>query len=252
MPARLRPLLRPDSRPGNPLRYAANPVLLLTELHYLPPAAWFVAALAAPGGVLLERHEHYQKQTFRNRALVLTAQGPKALTVPVRGGGSQVKQRIDEIRIDYSHNWMLPHWRTLQSAYNRTPYFLYYADALHALLVSRPATLYELNQGLLELVCSWLAPRLPVAYTEAWYPHYDPARVLDRRNFFHPDAPPDRMRVPAYQQAFGNTFANGLSVLDALFALGPGTAAWLRAAAPSWPGPVASPDSLLAATGPGG
>ncbi|MBC7447733.1 MAG: WbqC family protein [Hymenobacteraceae bacterium] len=207
---------------------------LLTELHFCPPAAWFAAALTAPGGVLLERHEHYQKQTFRNRALILTAQGPKPLTVPVRGGASQHKQRADEILIDTSHDWARPHCRTLQSAYNRTPYFLYYADPLLALLLAPPPTLYALNRCILDLLLGWLAPALPVAETNSWQAGYTGREVLDRRQFYTPDAPPDRMRVSPYPQAFGAGFVSGLSILDVLFALGPGTAAFLRAtAAPS-------------------
>lgn len=203
---------------------------LLSELHYCPSAAWFAAALAS-GGVLLESHEHYQKQTFRNRALVLTAQGVKPLTVPVRGGASQDKKLTAAIEIDYSHEWILPHWRTLQTAYNRSPYFLYYGDALRAALYSRPATLWEFNTGLLKLLMGWLAPALPVTTTESWQNIYPPG-VLDCRNYYSPRAAPDRMRVPPYPQAFGSAFVGGLSVLDLLFALGPGTAAFLRTAAP--------------------
>ncbi len=203
--------------------------ILLTDLLHCPPAAWFATALAAPGGVLLEAHEHYPKQTFRNRALILTAQGPKPLTVPVKGGGSQQKKRVTEIEIDYAHRWVLPYWRTLQTAYNRSPYFMYYADALHDELMRRPPTLWELNLGLLHRLLGWLAPALPVSLTDAWQPT-PPAHHLDRRNWYFPGAPPDRMRVPPYPQGFGAGFENGLSVLDVLFALGPGTGAFLRAA----------------------
>ena len=60
------------------------PTALLTELLHCPPIAWFADAVQAPGGILLETHEHYPKQTFRNRALILTAQSVKPLTMPVR------------------------------------------------------------------------------------------------------------------------------------------------------------------------
>ncbi len=42
-----------------------NSVILLTELHYHPPAALFAELLRADG-ILLEAHEHYRKQTYRN------------------------------------------------------------------------------------------------------------------------------------------------------------------------------------------
>ena len=206
------------------------PTALLTELLHLPPIAWFAVAVRAPGGILLEAHEHYPKQTFRNRALILTAQGVKPLTVPVRGGASQTKKLATEIEIDYAHRWVLPYWRTLQTAYNRTPYFLYYADPLRAALDARPATLWELNEALLRRLLGWIAPRVAVQHTEAWQ-RVAPLNVLDRRNFYVPGGPPDRMFGPPYPQAFGSGFVSGLSILDLLFALGPGTGAFLRAAA---------------------
>ena len=136
---------------------------LLTELLHCPPIAWFADAIQAPGGILLEAHEHYPKQTFRNRALILTAQGVKPLTVPVRGGASQTKKLATEIEIDYAHRWALPYWRTLQTAYNRTPYFLYYADPLRAVLDAEARYLWELNEAVAELLLGWIAPGLPVA-----------------------------------------------------------------------------------------
>ncbi len=225
--------LRGRARPA-PTFVPAMPTTLLTELLHLPPAAWFAAAIQSPGGLLLEAHEHYPKQTFRNRALILTAQGVKPLTVPVRGGASQTKKLATEIEIDYAHRWVLPYWRTLQTAYNRSPYFLYYADPLRAVFDQKPATLWALNETLLNLLLSWIATAVPVAHTEAWHPAV-PTGVLDRRNFYLPGGPPDRMRVPPYPQMFGVGFVPGLSILDVLFALGPGTGAFLCAVAPPEP-----------------
>ncbi|MBC7449246.1 MAG: WbqC family protein [Hymenobacteraceae bacterium] len=208
---------------------------LLTELPHLPPIAWFAAAIQSPGGILLEAHEHYPKQTFRNRALILTAQGVKPLTVPVRGGASQTKKLATEIEIDYAHRWVLPYWRTLQTAYNRTPYFLYYADPLRAALESRPATLWELNERLLRQLLAWIAPAVALQLTQSWQKNVLPD-VRDQRNYYVPGGPPDRMYARPYAQAFGSGFVAGLSILDLLFALGPGTGAFLRtAAAPESP-----------------
>lgn len=202
---------------------------MLTPLLHLPPTDWFADALQSPGGILLEAHEHYPKQTLRNRALILTAQGVKPLTVPVRGGASQTKKLATEIEIDYQHRWVLPYWRTLQTAYNRTPYFLYYADPLRAALEEKPATLWALNEKLLRLLLGWVAPALPVTTTTEWH-RTAPPGVLDRRNWYAPGSPPDRMYTPPYPQAFGSGFVAGLSILDLLFALGPGSGAYLRSA----------------------
>ncbi|MEJ7658202.1 MAG: WbqC family protein [Hymenobacter sp.] len=44
---------------------------------YLPSIAFFQQVLAADA-LLLDAHEHYRKQTYRNRCLILTAQGVAA------------------------------------------------------------------------------------------------------------------------------------------------------------------------------
>ena len=72
------------------------PTALLIELLHCPPIAWFADAIQAPGGLLLEAHEHYPKQTFRNRALILTTQGVKPLTTSI--SGSDIRR--DSLQMD--------------------------------------------------------------------------------------------------------------------------------------------------------
>ncbi len=137
---------------------------------YMPPGAFWVAAnrmvvvpsanrLAAavssvgndpPRRVLrLCKDEYYHKQTYRNRAVILTAQGEQRLSVPVscpRGPYTPV----EDVRIDYAKNWQRDHWRSLCTAYNNSPYFLYYRDELEAILVqTRPERLWDLNWRLI-------------------------------------------------------------------------------------------------------
>ncbi|NJM26029.1 MAG: WbqC family protein, partial [Bacteroidia bacterium] len=57
----------------------------MIEPQYLPPAPYFAAALWY-GTLILEKHEHYRKQTLRNRALINTAHGTERLVVPVKSG----------------------------------------------------------------------------------------------------------------------------------------------------------------------
>jgi hypothetical protein len=119
-------------------------VILLTEIQYHPPAALFAELLRADG-ILLEAHEHYRKQTYRNRCLIRTAQGVQPLTVPVIDGNRAEKVTAAAIEIDYRQNWIHRHWRTLQTAYGNSPYFEYYADYLHDIYVGKPAS-FELNR----------------------------------------------------------------------------------------------------------
>src|SRR6476646_2810806 len=173
-------------------------MIILSELHYHPPAAFFAALLHADG-LLLEAHEHYRKQTYRNRCLIRTAQGVQPLTVPVLDGNRAEKVSVSDIEIDYRQNWIHRHWRTLQTAYGNSPYFEYYADYLHDIYVQKPSHLFDLNQQFLLLLLKCFRLPLPVQRTTEYHAHY-PAQpsaenpslpttqpaVADRRDWLTP------------------------------------------------------------------
>jgi hypothetical protein len=214
---------------------------VLFELPYLPPAAFFAELLSADR-LLLERHEHYHKQTYRNRCLVLTAQGVQPLTVPVVDGNRSEKVAIDALEIDYRQNWVHRHWRTLQTAYGNSSFFEYYADYFHDIYVSKPDRLFDLNLALLRLVLRCLRLSLPVEFTAEWQASYPPDHTRDRRDWLSPKQLPDTasgagLRGP-YRQCFGAAFVPGLSILDLLFAAGPAAGSYLT------PAPAPGPNLL--------
>ena len=227
-------------------------MIILTELHYHPPAALFAELLRADG-LLLEAHEHYRKQTYRNRCLICTAQGVQALTVPVIDGNRAEKVTATAIEIDYRQNWIHRHWRTLQTAYGNSPYFEYYADYFHDIYVGKPALLFDLNLRFLQLLLKCFRLPLPITLTTDYHTHY-PAQpsaeiiglsslshsiaesLLDRRDWLtpkiasrpsEPDTPAASTLVRPYPQVFGPGFEPGLSVLDLLFSQGPAAGTFL-------------------------
>lgn len=224
-------------------------MILLTELQYQPPAALFAELLRADG-LLLEAHEHYRKQTFRNRCLIRTAQGVQPLTVPVVDGNRAEKVSVAAIEIDYRQNWIHRHWRTLQTAYGNSPYFEYYADYLHDIYVRKPILLFDLNLQFLRLLLRCFRLPLPLSLTANYLPDYSAQPSLenyglatatlplvDRRDWLtpkavsktaEPDSPAAHLLVRPYPQVFGPGFEPGLSVLDLLFSQGPAAGAFLR------------------------
>ncbi len=210
-------------------------MILLSELHYHPPAAFFAALLRADG-LVLEAQENYRKQTYRNRCLIRTAQGVQALTVPVVAGNRAEKVRTSDIEIDYRQNWIHRHWRTLQTAYGNSPYFEYYADYLHDIYKQKPGRLFELNLAFLRLQLRCFRLTLPISFTADYHAPGlpGPSPLLDRRDWLSPKANgagPDSLAafglVRPYPQVFGPGFEPGLSVLDLLFAQGPAAGAFL-------------------------
>jgi hypothetical protein len=207
--------------------------VVLSELHYLPSILFFQQLLQADS-LLLDAHEHYHKQTYRNRCLVLTAQGPQPLTVPVLDGNRAEKVRTSEIEIDYRQNWPHRHFRTLQTAYNASPYFGYYADYLQDIYAQKPARLWDLNLAMLRFLLRCLRWPLPIDLTTEYLaPLSSPTPTLiDLRDVLTPKtrpraAEPDSPSQLPYVQVFGPGFVPALSVLDLLFMQGPAAGRWL-------------------------
>lgn len=201
-------------------------MLLLTEIQYNPPVSYFYHALRAEG-VLIEAHENYVKQSYRNRCQILTAHGVQALTVPVVRGNSKDKTPITEIEIDYSQKWYNVHWRSIQAAYGRAPYFEFYSDYIKAVYERQPKFLFELNIDLLKLYFKLLKLNKPLQLT-ATYTEAASENVLDFRNKIHPKIYPDNLNVKNYTQVFGKQFAPELSIIDLLFTQGPASLSYLQ------------------------
>ncbi|GAA3936932.1 WbqC family protein [Hymenobacter algoricola] len=207
---------------------------VLFESQYNPPITFF-AALAGADALWLERHEHYRKQTYRNRCLILTNQGVKPLTVPVVDGNRSEKVLTSALEIDYRQNWVHIHWRGLQTAYGGTPYFEYYADYLHDIYVQKIPLLFDLNLALLHFYLRCLRLPIPVEFTAHYSPSYPDPTLLDRRDWLTPKAltrpQPDTTSgwggTKPYPQTFGKDFVSGLSILDLLFMQGPAAGSFL-------------------------
>lgn len=113
------------------------------SIAYFPTLSYF--SLLLRGDVLLEGFENYQKQSWRNRCNILTANGIEALQVPVIHTGGTFKHPIQETLVDYSRDWLTRQKRAIDSAYMSSAYFEHYRDRLYAVLDSRPESLWDLD-----------------------------------------------------------------------------------------------------------
>lgn len=193
---------------------------VLIEPHYLPSLEYFCALLPCDE-ILLEKYEHFVKQTYRNRCYINTSHGVEILSVPLAEKHS--KTILKDIRIDNSKKWQNNHWRTIESAYRKAPFFEHYGQALHQILFKQHQFLLELNCELLSFCLQSLS--LPQRLTETLsYEKTPPEGVSDLRSVITPKkAVSDRSYYQAvpYYQVFGNTFVSNLSVVDLLFCEGP-------------------------------
>lgn len=110
--------------------------------------------------VTIEQMETFEKQTFRNRCLIRDAKGELVrLTVPV--GKVEHKQLTRDIQISYQTRWQHQHWITLVSAYQHTPYFLYFADYLRPFYEKEYKWLLDLNDELNATLISLINKQRP-------------------------------------------------------------------------------------------
>ena len=196
-------------------------MISLIELHYLPSIAYF-SILAHSEKITIERHEHYVKQSYRNRFKILGANGVQQLTIPVTGKHGNVT--ITDVRIDYSQKWMNNHWRSITSAYRKAPFFEHYADDLSRILMKKQPFLYDLSLELLTICLKWLRLEIPLVETSAY--EIAPAEgISDLRNRLLVKKPETHQLLytpQPYTQMFGKTFVKNLSVIDLIFCEGPG------------------------------
>lgn len=205
----------------------------LIELHYLPAIPYF-SLLHRAQKIIVEKHEHFSKQSFRNRCHILTAQGVERLVIPLTSKHGKVL--ITDIRIDYSQKWLNNHWRTIESAYRNAPFFEYYADDLNRILFRKHEFLYDLNWELLTNCLTWLKWDIRIEESEK-YEKIPAEGIMDARNIIHakkPEQYADYFQPVAYSQVFGNKFAEGLSIIDLVFCEGP-TAGTVVASSASMP-----------------
>lgn len=202
---------------------------MLVTTAYLGNIQYF-GKLAA--GARVEAHENFQKQTYRNRAEVMTAAGVRTLTVPVVWD-HQTKMPIREVRIDYTLPWQRAHWRTLGAAYAAAPYFDHYAEKLAPFYdeqIYRPERLFDLNCDLTRVLLRLFDLPDTLPCTEEYtlpVPLAAAAAASDFREIISHKPrlkrPDPAFAAPEYYQVFADRipFAPNLSVVDLLFCEGP-------------------------------
>lgn len=197
---------------------------VLLNTAYLPNISYFYFLLNSDA-VFIEACEHIEKQSYRNRCEILSANGLLSLSIPLmRGDGNEI---VKGTRISYAERWQARHWTAITSAYRNAPYFDYFEEELRYFYENRFEFLFDYNMQLMQLVLKILRLQKNIQITESYQEKFN---GNDLRHVIHPklSAPPDAPQEPYYQVFAHKTgFVKNLSVIDLLFNKGLETTAYL-------------------------
>ena len=211
----------------------------LLSSAYFGPVQWY-QKLHRYDRCLIEQHDNFVKQTYRNRCIIPTTNGIQALSIPVScPQGSQLsKTPMRDVRISDHGNWRHIHWNALCSAYGESPFFDYYQDDLRPFFERKWTFLFDFNMEIILKMVELLDIRPKIGLTTAFLSDASMAEnaienslVDDFRDVIrpkHPGLDSDFMARPyyqVYQQKHG--FQPNMSILDLLFNEGNEAILWL-------------------------
>ncbi len=196
---------------------------VLLSTAYCGPVSYF-SQIAGFGEVYLDQHEHYIKQTYRNRCVILGSNGPLALVIPVENGRKPCTP-VRDLRIAWYEKWQLNHWRAITSAYRNSPFFDFYADDIRPFYEMKRTFLFDFNMEYLLTLLELLTLEAEIRLTE----HFEtlPGSFVNCREAISPGVSPSGnpplTRIVPYTQVFEAKFPffPDLSILDLLFNTGP-------------------------------
>ncbi|ROH98179.1 hypothetical protein EGI05_10325 [Chryseobacterium daecheongense] len=196
---------------------------VLLPVFYLPPISWFSVFLNPENNIVLEQFESFPKQTYRNRANIFGANGKLSLIIPISHNG---KRELKDIEISESEDWRKLHWKSIQTAYQSSPYFEYYEDKIRKIFDIEERNLINFNLKGLEIIQQILktekAHSLNVEYIK------NPEEINFRERFSAKI--PSEFEMEEYYQTFSDKlgFLKDLSILDLICNKGPESLTYIK------------------------
>ena len=196
---------------------------ILLPIFYLPPISWFAVFLKVENEVILEQFENFPKQTYRNRANIYGANGRLSLIIPTRRTGKRI---MKETEISHRENWQQLHWKSIKTAYQRSPYFEFYEEKLQKIFEFKTDSLIEFNLNALKIIQDILKTE------KAYSLNNDYVKIPLEENYREKFSAKKEteFEMEEYYQTFSDKlgFEKDLSILDLICNKGPETLTYLK------------------------
>ena len=191
----------------------------LLPTAYLAPIRYYAVLLQNPI-CEIEQHEHFIKQSIRNRCDIYGANGKLTLSIPIQRKASS-KTIIKDIKISYDFPWQKLHWKSITSAYRSSSYFEFYEDFFAPFYQKKEKYLLDFNLKLQKTVFKCLQLEDTAILSGSYQKETD---KTDLRNSDF-----EIQKQEKYQEVFESNcgFIANLSILDLLFNLGPESSEYL-------------------------
>lgn len=196
---------------------------ILLPIFYLPPVSWFAVFLKEEDEIVLEQYENFPKQTYRNRANIYGANGRLSLIIPTRHTGKRI---MKETEISHRENWQQLHWKSIKTAYQRSPYFEFYEEKIEKIFEFKTDSLIEFNLNALKIIQDILKTE------KAYSLNNDYVKIPLEENYREKFSAKKEteFEMEEYYQTFSDKlgFEKDLSILDLICNKGPETLTYLK------------------------
>lgn len=181
--------------------------------YYFPPIQ-YMADFIQQESAIIDAYENMQKQSYRNRCYILGPNKKLMLQVPTQKNNHS--RNIKDIKISYAENWQKVHFKSLEAAYRRSPFFEFYEHFFHEILNSKHVFLFDLNIFIMERILRMLQLDSEINISKAYLKSYE----VDFRDQYNPKI--ENVMIPPYSQVFEEKqeFVHNLSIIDLICNLG--------------------------------
>ena len=180
----------------------------------------YYSVFAKSSKIYIDGFENFQKQSYRNRCVISSPNGPLKLIIPIIRISKNI---IKDVKIDNHQNWRKIHWKSLESSYRSSPYFEFYEDEFKPLYLEKKIEyLLDFNQQINLVLLRCLNMDTEVIFSDSYIEKG--GKVNDFRDIIHPSSvPTETVKKMKYSQVFQERqdFIYNLSVFDLLFNQGP-------------------------------